>query len=179
MKLRHLVMCAFTLCLLVACTGCHTVVLSYDPGVARVATRSCPVALCLSQEFTNYVHVTPQVPFVADEYDVPFGPALQKYAIYVAQSVFGDVQVVQGQPARSDAKLVLVPRVTSTDIVSVRKYVPVSSGTLGVHWDFNDPKTGKTLFSIRIQCEATHPRVSILDPGITYVVDDLMTEFNF
>ena len=177
MNSRHFVVLALTVCMLAACTGCHTVKCSYDPGVAPAPTLPCPVALSLSKEFTNYEHVTPQVPFVADGYSVPFGPALQKYAIYVAQSVFGDVQVLDGdQPPRSDVKLLLVPRVTSSDIVPVFRGVNVVSGTLGVHWDFNDPKTGQTLCSIRIQCESSHTPTKMFDSGIPYLADELMSK---
>jgi hypothetical protein len=161
--------------MLAVCTGCHTVKFSYDPGMALAPTLPCPVARSLSKEFTSYEHVTPGVAFVSDQYRAPFGPSLQKYAIYVAKSVFGDVQVLDGgQPPRSDAKLMLVPRVTSSDLQPVFGNVAVASGALGVHWDFNDPKTGQTLCSIRIQCESTH-QVGHWESGIPYVVDDLMT----
>jgi hypothetical protein len=176
MNSRRFVVPALTVCILAVCTGCHTVKSSYDPGLAPAPTLPCPVALSLSKEFTNYEHVTPQVPFVSDGYTAPFGPSLQKYATYVAQSVFGDVQVLNGgQPPRSEAKLLLVPRVTSSDLRPPGPGISVASGALGVHWDFNDPKTGHTLFSIRIQCESSHSKVNILDAGISYVVDGLMT----
>jgi hypothetical protein len=144
-------------CMLAACIGCaHTVKFSYDPGVAPAPTLPCPVALSLSKAFTSYEHAT-SLTFTTDEVHAPFGPALQKYATYVAQSVFGDVQVLDGQPPRSEAKLLLIPRVTSLDL---RQITPGShrtaSGALGVQWDFNNPKTGQTLFSMPVQCESTH-----------------------
>lgn len=172
------VVLSLTVCILAVCTGCHTVKFSYDPGVAPAPTLPCPVALSLSKEFITYTHVTPQVPFVSDQYTAPFGPALQKYAIYVAHSVFGNVQVLDGgQSPLGNAKLLLVPRVTSSDLQPPFKRVAVSSGTLGVHWDFNDPKTGQTLFSMQVQCEATHSAHDSkgFDAAFPYVVDDLMT----
>src|ERR1035441_4289625 len=146
-----------TICMLPACIGCaHTLKFSYDPGVAPAPTLPCPVALSLSKAFTSYEHAT-SLTYINDEVRAPFGPALQKYATYVAQSVFGDVQVLDGQPPRSEVKLLLIPRVTSLDL---RQISPGSdrtaSGALGVQWDFNNPKTGQTLFSMPVQCESTH-----------------------
>jgi hypothetical protein len=174
MNTHRLVLLTLTVCMLAACVGCHTVTSSYDPGVASAPTLPCPVALSLSKEFTNYVHVTPQIIFVSDEYSAQFGPALQKYATYVAQSVFGDVQVLDGQPPRSDAKLLLVPQVTSSDIHPPIGNLRVTSGALGVRWDFNDPKTGQTLFSTQIQCESSYSHIRF-DAHIADVVDGLMT----
>jgi hypothetical protein len=102
---------------------------------------------------------------------------LQKYATYVAQAVFGSVQVLDGQPARGDIKLVLVPQVTSADVRPAEVGVTVSSGALGVRWEFNDPKTGQTLFSTQIQCESSHTvhDSKHFDSALPYVVDGLMT----
>ena len=133
--------------------------------MAPAPTLPCPVALNLSQEFTNNLQ-TPGAILV------PLVPVLQKYAIYAAQSAFGDVQVLNGQPPRSDAKLLLVPHVTSASIVSE----PPGSGAFGVHWNFNDPKTGQTLFSMQVQCEYVHPMYFIPRPiPLSDVVYDLMT----
>lgn len=172
MNSRRFVVLTLTVWILAACTGCvHLVKVSYQPGAALAPTLPCPVALNLSKEFTSYTYVTPQPG--TDHWQASLGPALQKYAIYVAQSVFGDVQVLDGQPPRSDAKLLLVPRVTSADL---RMDLPCS-GALGVHWDFNDPKTGQTLFSMPLQCEYAHPFKFFSNPNraISEVVNHLMT----
>jgi len=176
------VVLALTVCMLASCVGCfptHTLEFSFQPGVVPAPTLPCPVALSLSTEFTNYDHVTP-ARVNSYGYKVPFGPALQKYAVHVAQSVFGDVQVLDGQPPRSDAKLLLVPRVTSSDLqASAVKRVP-SSGALGVQWDFNDPKTGTNLFSLHIQCESEHSVDSFSQlmngANLTDVSEGLMTK---
>ncbi len=174
MKTRRFVLLIPTVCLLAACLGCHTVTSSYNPGVAAAPTMPCPVALSLSKEFTSYEHVTPQVVFVSDQYRAQFGPALQKYATYVAQSVFGDVQVLDSQPPRSDVKLLLVPQVTSSDIHPPIGNLRVTSGALGVRWDFKDPKTGQTLFSTQVQCESSYSHIRF-DAHVSDVVDGLMT----
>ena len=97
----------------------------------------------------------------------PMGPALRKYAIYVAQSVFGDVQVLEGQPPRDNVKLLLVPRVAQLGLPDNRfaggLLNPVPDpfgsgrcviGAMSIQWDFNDPKTAQTLFSTRVRCES-------------------------
>ena len=150
--------------------------IAYNPDAPSAATLPCPVALSLSREFTNYVHVTPQVPFVRDQYSAPFGPALQNYAVYVAQSVFGDVQVLEGQPPRKDAVLLLVPSVSGSALTPAFSRVAVASGTLGVHWDVEDPKTGKVLCSVGAQSEASHPtKGGGFLQHFPEVVHDLMT----
>ena len=160
MNSRRFVVLALAVCMLAACIGCAgTVKCSYNPGVAPAPTQPCPVALRLSKEFTSCVTTWSSQPTGAVEWHAPMGPALQKYATYVAQSVFGDVQVLDGQTPRSDAKLLLVPRVTSSELRSFKGVGNFSglggtaSGALGVQWDFNDPKTGQTLFSTHVQCE--------------------------
>jgi hypothetical protein len=166
MNPRRFVLLTFTVGILAACTGCmQTLKFSYNPGLAPVPTLPCPVALNLNQEFTNYLQT-------AGVFHAPLGPVLQKYAIYVTQSVFGDVQVLDGQPPRNDAKLLLVPRVTSADLHPE----PPGSGAFGIHWDFNDPKTGQTLFSMQVQCEYIHPFYFFpRRPPLPDVVDHLMT----
>jgi hypothetical protein len=174
MNTRPYVLLVLTICLLAACTGCKTVEVSYDPGVASPPTLPCPVELSLSNEFTNYVGGNSDVILAGEKVHASYGPALQKYAIYVAQSVFGDVQVLDGQPPRSDAKLLLVPRVTGSRLEPPVGNVRITTGDLGVHWDFNDPKTGQTLFSTQIQSEFaySHIRFSAHFPD---VIDGLMT----
>ena len=162
MNSRRFIVLAITVCMLAACTGCVYMIMvncSYQPGVASAPTLPCSVALSLSKEFTSYELFKPKVALCSDGYRVPLGPALQTYATYVAQSVFGDVQVLDsGQPPRSDAKLLLIPRVTLSEF---RPIGPGSggaaSGSLSVQWDLNDPKTGQTMFSMHAQCEFVHP----------------------
>jgi hypothetical protein len=174
MKTRLIVLFALTTFMLAACTGCKTVRVSYDPGVAPAPSFPCPVALSLSKEFTNYECVNSQVVLVGEVIHAPLGSALQKYAIYAAQSVFGNVQVLDGQPPRGDVKLLLVPRVTNSRIEPPVVNVRITTGELGVHWDFNDPKTGQTLFSTQVQCEASQSHIKF-DARISEVCDSLMT----
>src|ERR1017187_4591403 len=140
MNYPRFVVLALTVCMLAACIGCKTVNVPYDPGVALAPTLPCPVALSLSKEFTSYEGVNSDKILAGEVIHAPFGPALQKYATYVAQSVFGDVQVLDGQPPRSDAKLILVPRVMGSRLEPPVGNVRITTGDLGVHWDFNDPK---------------------------------------
>lgn len=158
MNSRRFVVLTLAFCVLASCVGCanQTLKVGYYPGAATAPTLPCPVALGLSKEFTSYQYVKPASFFLGHgAITVPFGPALKEYATYVAQSVFGDVQVLDGQSPRGDAKLLLVPRVTSSDLEqgSQNPAWP-ASGALGVQWDFNDPKTGQTLVSMHLQCEA-------------------------
>jgi hypothetical protein len=168
------VVTAFAISLLTACLGCKTVTASYDPGVPSVPTLPCPVALSLSKEFTSYVCVNSEVVGTGEVIKVPFGPDLQKYAKYVAQSVFGDVQVLDGEPPRGEAKLLLVPRVTSSRLAPPVGRVRVTAGDLGVHWDFNDPKTAQTLFSMQLQSEFSLGHI-FMDARFPEVCDGLMT----
>src|ERR1039457_696947 len=108
------VLLALTVCILAAfCTSCatHNVPISYDPGITTTPSLPCSVVLRLSKEFVNYEHVNPS-DISNDEFRAPYGPAFQKYAIYVAQSVFGDVQVFESQPPNNTTKLLIVPRIT-------------------------------------------------------------------
>jgi hypothetical protein len=168
------VVLALAIGMLAACTGCKTVESSYNPGAASAPTLPCPVALSLSKEFTSYECVNSQVVLVGEVIHAPLGPSLQKYATYVAQSVFGDVQVLDSQPPRSDVKLLLVPRVTGSRLNPPAGNVRVTTGDLGVHWDFNDPKTGKTLYSTQIESEFAYPHIRF-DAHFADVVDGLMT----
>ena len=165
MKTRHFVLLTISAYMLVACTGCTTVQVSYDPGAVPAPSRPCPVAISLSKEFTSYECVNSQVVLVGEVIHAPLGSSLQKYATYVAQSVFGQVQVLDGQPPGGDVKFILVPRVTN---------VRITTGELGVHWDFNDPKTGQTLYSTQIQCESSQSHIKF-DARISEVCDGLMT----
>jgi hypothetical protein len=167
MNARCLLLFSLTVALFVACTGCRHPWLNstYNPGIAQAPTFPCSVSLSLGQEFTNNLD-TPR------EILAPLVPVLQKYAIYVAQSTFGDVQVLDGQPQRSDVKLLLVPHVTSAMIQSE----PPGSGAIGIHWNFKDPKTGQTLFSTQVQCEYVHPIRFFPGPvPLSDVVDHMMT----
>jgi hypothetical protein len=180
MSARRFAVFAIAVFMLTACMGCvdlttvYNLEVNYEPGAAPAPTLPCPVALSLSKEFTSYEHVSGGV----DRWRAPFGPALRKYAIYVAQSVFGDIQVLEGQPPRGDVKLLLVPRVTSSDLQSFE----IASGALGVQWDFNDPKTGQTLFTMHVQCETTRSYQDVQKSidmgryGLIYVTGDLMTQ---
>ena len=174
MNCRIFVLPALTVCMLAACIGCKTVTSSYNPGTPPPPTLPCPVALSLSKEFTTYECVNGQVALVGEVIHAPLGPDLQKYAAYVAKSVFGDVQVLDGQPPRSDAKLLLVPRVTSSRLEPPVGRVRVTSGDLGVHWDFNDPKTGQTLFTMQVQSEFSRGHIRF-DAHFSDVVAGLMT----
>jgi hypothetical protein len=149
---RHVAAITMILFMLAACTGwAFTTPIDYEPGPAAAPTLPCPVALSLSPEFTSYHHSVPGWAYHAD-----FGPALQKYAIFVARSVFGDVQVLDSQGSRPDAKLLLVPRVTSSDLAEH------GGVALGIQWDFKDPKTGQTLFTMHVQCETVSPGMNPL-----------------
>ncbi len=174
MNYPRFVVLALTFCVLAACIGCKTVESSYNPGVASTPTLPCPVALSLSKEFTDYVGGNSDVILAGEKVHASYGPALQKYATYVAQSVFGDVQMLDGQPPRSDVKLLLVPRVTSSRLEPPVGNVRITSGDLGVHWDFNDPKTGQTLFSTQIQSEFAYSHIRF-DAHFADVVNGLMT----
>jgi hypothetical protein len=174
MKTRLFNLLAISACLLFAGTGCTTVQVTYDPGVVPAPSRPCPVAISLSKEFTSYECVNSQVVLVGEVIHAPLGAALEKYATYVAQSVFGDVQVLDGQPPRDGVKFVLVPRVTNSRVEPPVGNVRVSTGELGVHWDFNDPKTGQTLYSTQIQCESSQSHIKF-DARISEVCDGLMT----
>jgi hypothetical protein len=174
MNTRPYVLLALTICLLAACTGCKTVKVSYDPGVASAPTLPCPVALSLSKEFTSYECVNSQIVLVGEVIHAPLGSGLQKYATYVTQSVFGEVQVLDGQPPRNDVKFVLVPRVTNSRLEPPVGNVRITTGELGVTWDFNDPKTGQTLFSTQIQCESSQSHIKF-DARFSEVCDGLMT----
>jgi hypothetical protein len=168
MNSRRVVLLAFTVCILAACSGCMMALkFTYNPGVPPAPTLRCPVALELNKEFTDNLYISRSI------FKAQFGPALQKYAIYVAQSEFGDVQVLNGQPPRSDVKLLLVPRVASIDL----QVEPPGAGDMGVIWDFKDPKTGQTLLSMRVQCEFTQPHFFTINAlhRMNYVVDGLMT----
>jgi len=156
-NISRFVALAFTVCVIASSTGCvDRIKFSYQPGVAPAATLPSSVGLVLSKEFKNYEHLTP-LSLNTDEMHSLFGPALQQYSTYVAQSIFGNVQILDDQSPRNDVKLLLVPKVTSSDL---RPVTPGSqwtaSGSLGVEWDFNDPKTNEKLFSMHIQSEATH-----------------------
>jgi hypothetical protein len=174
MDTRRYVLLTLTVCMLATCIGCKTVEVSYDPGVAPAPTLPCPVALSLSKEFTTYEGVNSDKVLAGEVVHAPFGPALQKYATYVAQSVFGDVQVLDGQPLRSDAKLLLVPRVTNSRLEPPVGNVRITAGNLGVHWDFNDPKTGQTLFSMLIESESSQSHIRF-DARFSAVCEGLMT----
>jgi hypothetical protein len=174
MNLRLSILPSLTVCVLAACVACKTVTSSYDPGVPPPPTLPCPVALSLSKEFTTYECVNKQIVLTGEAIRAPLGAALQKYATFVTKSVFGDVQVLDGQPPRSDAKLLLVPRVTSSRLEPPVGRVRVTSGDLGVHWDFNDPKTGQTLFSMQVQSEFSRGNIR-LSAHFSDVVDGLMT----
>jgi hypothetical protein len=115
--------------------------------------------------------------YLLKEWHKPFGPALRKYAIYVAQSVFGDVQILDGQSALRNAKILLVPRVTNSDLEGPFGYVYACSGNLGVRWDFIDPKSGEKMFSIGIQSEASQPIKTAFDvkQSLSDVTVSLMT----
>ena len=174
MKTNLFVPLAFATWLLVAATGCTTVHISYNPGMPTAPTRPCPVALSLSKEFIGYECVNSQIVAVGEVIHAPFGPALQKYANYVAQSVFGNVQVLDGQPPRNDVKFVLVPRATDSRLEPPVGNVRISTGELGVHWDFNDPKTGQTLYSTQIQSESSQSHIKF-DARLSEVCDGLMS----
>jgi hypothetical protein len=165
---RRVVLLALAVGILAACTGCMMALkFSFNPGPPPAPTLRCPVALEMSKEFANNLYLSRSV------FKAPFGPALQKYAIFVAQSVFGDVQVLDGQPPRSDVKLLLVPRVASINL----QVEPPGAGDMAVVWDFKDPKTGQTLLGMRLQCEFTQPHVFTMNAlhRMNYVVDGLMT----
>jgi hypothetical protein len=175
MNIRRIVLFVITVCILSTCVGCRTprtLEFTYNPSVPQAPTLRCPVALELSPEFANYQ-------YSLGLYQAPFGPALQKYATYVAQSEFGDVQVLDGQTPLSDVKLLLVPRVAS---LVIQTDVP-GSGAIGVNWDFKDPKTRQTLYSMHVQCECQDPNILHLNPFDTdfnfrhfnYLVNGLMT----
>src|SRR5208282_1255062 len=116
MNSHRLIVPTLTLCVLAACTGCvHTIKISYDPGPPAAPTLPCTVALSLSKEFTGCQYTTAASAFT-DGIQAPFGPTMQKYATIVARSVFGDVRVIEGQSAPSEAKLLLIPRVTDLNL---------------------------------------------------------------
>jgi hypothetical protein len=149
---RHVAALTLILFMLAVCTGwAFTIPIAYEPGPAAAPTLPCPVVLSLSQEFAGYHHSVHGWAYHAD-----FGPALQKYASFVARSVFGDVQVLDNQGSRSDARLLLVPRVTSSDLAEH------GGAALGIQWDFKDPKTGQTIFTMHVQCETVSPGMNPL-----------------
>jgi len=157
MNSHRLIVPTLTLCVLAACTGCvHTIKISYDPGPPAAPTLPCTVALSLSKEFTGCQYTTAASAFT-DGIQAPFGPTMQKYATIVARSVFGDVRVIEGQSAPSEAKLLLIPRVTDLNLRAISPGSGLTaSGSLGVHWDFNNPQTGQTLFSMPVSCESSY-----------------------
>jgi hypothetical protein len=163
-----------TVCILAACVGCGTVNVPYDPGAALAPTLPCPVALSLSKEFTSYEGVNSDKVLAGEAIHAQFGPALQRYAIYAARSVFGDVQVLDGEPPRGDVKLLLVPRVTNSRLEPPAGNVRITSGDLGVHWDFSDPKTGQTLLSMHIESESSQSHIRF-DARFSEVCNGLMT----
>lgn len=149
---RHVAILTLTFLTLAACTGwAFTVPIIYETGSTAAPTLPCPVALSLSQEFASYQHSVHGWNYHAD-----FGPALQKYASFVARSVFGDAQVLDSQSSRPEARLLLVPRVTSSDLAEH------GGVALGIQWDFKDPKTGQTLFTMHVQCETVSPGMNPL-----------------
>jgi hypothetical protein len=149
---RHVAALTLSLFMLAASTGwAFTIPIVFETGQAPAPTLPCPVALSLSQEFLGYHHSVSGWAYHAD-----FGPALQKYASFVARSVFGDVQVLDSQGSRPDAKLLLVPRVTSSDLAER------GGVALGIQWDFKDPKTGQTVFTMHVQCETVSPGMNPL-----------------
>jgi hypothetical protein len=145
--------------------------------VASAPTLPCPVALCLRTNFTTYEAVSGGGGQVV-KWHAQLGPALEKYAVYVAKSVFGDVQVVTAPPITNNAKLMLVVQVTSSDFqvysgsVATLGWGGTAMGALTVEWNFNDPNTGQKLFSTRIRGEASHG--TGFHPPFLHVVDDLM-----
>jgi hypothetical protein len=175
MKLQILIIRVAAAAALLGCAGCtHTLKATCNYGTPATATLRCPVSLSLSHEYSKYEHHTPGVFLVHDGFDVSFGPALCEYAIYVARSVFGDVQVLDGStPVRSESKLLLTPRVTSSSLQP-----PVDSsatGAMGVQWTFADPKTGKVLFAMPVQCEYRAPW-KLFGPPISSITTELMQE---
>jgi hypothetical protein len=160
---------------LIHCVGCtHTIKVTYKYGPPGDATLPCPVSLSMSKEYCEYHHLTPSVFMVHDSFAVPYGPALREYAIYVAQSVFGDVQVLaDNTPVRNESRILLKPKVISSSLEP-----PMGSpatGALGVQWIFADTKTGQILFGMPIQCEYT-AKGGLFGPSLSVVPAGLMEE---
>jgi hypothetical protein len=155
MNAKHLLACCISVVLLFHCTGCsHTLSASCKYGSPCVATLPCPVSLSLSKEYCEYQHRTPGVIMVQHEFEVSYGPALREYAIYVARSVFGDVQVLDGDSTpRNESTILLKPKVISSNLQPPIGGLDSATGALGVQWSFLDPKTGQLLFGMPIQCE--------------------------
>jgi hypothetical protein len=153
-SIHHRSVAALTLFLFMLAAGAgwaFTTPIVYEPGPATAPTLPCPVSLSLTKEFANYQHSVHGWAYHAD-----FGPALQKYAGFVARSVFGNVEVLDGKSSRPDSKLLLVPRVTTSDLAEH------GGAALGIQWDFKDPKTGQTLFTMHVQCETVSPGMNPL-----------------
>jgi hypothetical protein len=142
---------------LFACVGCaRTVKVAYNPGLAESPPHKCAVSLTITKEFREYRHATPAAFLVHDPFVVEFGPHLRKYAIYVAESVFGDVEVLDAGTARTDSKLLLEPKVLSSDFQPQFNAFNPTGVALSIQWVFRDPRTGKTAFTIPIHCEHIH-----------------------
>ena len=142
------------------CAGCRStpnIKFAYDAGAPPAPTQACHVSLRLTREFSEYQHVTKPVFMVHSGVAVSFGPALQKYAAYVAQSQFGEVEMLGSNPPSSDSKLLIVPSVTSSDLAPATDALSPTAAALGVQWVFQDPKTGQTLLTIPVQCEYMDP----------------------
>jgi hypothetical protein len=175
MYLLRSISLASVIAVLTACAGCaHSVKFAYQPGAPTVPAYPCRVSLRMGREFTQYQHVTPAVVLVHQKFVIPYGPALENYATYVARSQFGDVQVVDEttQPSR-ESKLLVVPRVMDSAFSPGLGLDSPPSAALAIEWKFEDPKTGQPLLTIPVQYEyvsksafQTHV-IEKLMPGLT------------
>lgn len=166
--------------ILAMCVGCtRTVKVAYNPGVVEPPIHAYPISLSLSKEFCEFQHTSPAVFMVRDTtYKVEFGPHLRTYAIHVAKSVFGDVEVLDGGSARTSSKLLLEPKALSSDLrPRLNVFVP-NAGALCVQWVFRDARSGQTLLTIPVQCEYMHrpPYGQSITAGLSSVTAGLMTK---
>ena len=173
MHLVRSISLASALAALTAGIGCaHTVKYTYQPGAPAAAASPCRVTLRMSKDFTHYQHITPAVVLVHQKFIIPYGPALQDYATYVARSQFGDVQVVdETTPPARESKLLVVPRVMDSSFSPAIDILSQSSAALAIEWKFEDPTTGQPLLTLPVQYEY-FTKSAFRTP--THVVEKLM-----
>lgn len=163
--------------MLIFLAGCaSTVKLAYNPGpISDPPVHLCPVSLELSRDFCEFQHTTPGAFLVHGSFSATLGPSLREYAIYVAKSHFGDVELLDSQSPRKSSKLLLKPHVVSCDLQPAIDISSPASGALSVQWIFQDPQTRQTLFTLPIQCEYMHKPTLFAGQPLSTVAAGMMT----